>query len=311
MSLRVVFMGTPEFAVESLERILEAGHHVPLVVTVPDRKQGRGQRLTPSAVKTAALRRGLSVVTPESLKEESLIVAVRDARPDVICVVAFRILPEVLYTIPPLGSFNLHGSLLPRYRGAAPINRAIMAGETVTGVTTFFLQAKVDTGSMILQRAIPIGPDMTAGELHDVMKVVGADVVVETLRLIELGDVPVRLQDDTQATPAPKIFPADCVINWTLPSSRIHDHVRGLSPWPGAFTLLGAKRMKLLRTARNEYSSRIGPGVVSVDDGRLFVGTGNGSIEVLSIQLEGSRVMDVGTFLLGHRIENGTELGTE
>lgn len=311
MSLRVVFMGTPEFAVESLDRILQAGHHVPLVVTVPDRPKGRGLKLVPSAVKAFALQHGLTVVTPESLKDASIVQDVRSAEPEVICVVAFRILPEVLYSIPSKGSFNLHGSLLPRYRGAAPINRAIMAGETVTGVTTFFLNPRVDTGSIIRQREIPIGPDTTAGELHDIMKVVGAELVVETLAMIENGNAAGQPQDNAQATPAPKIFRDDCRIDWRRSTLEIHNHIRGLSPWPGAHTMVGGRRLKILRSLRSGNRMRLRPGTVEVEEGRMYVGTGDGAIEVLVVQLEGSRAMEVGPFLLGHRIVNGTELGTE
>ena len=214
-------MGTPEFAVPSLKGILEAGHEVPLVVSTPDRQKGRGLKLVPSDVKRFALEHRLETATPESLKDEAFLELLRSHRPDLICVVAFRILPESVFSIPPLGSFNLHGSLLPAYRGAAPINRAIMNGETETGVTTFFLQRKVDTGNIILQKTIPIGPETTAGELHDVMMLVGADAVVETLAMIERGGIVPRVQDDTLASPAPKIFRDDCRIDWKGPAERV------------------------------------------------------------------------------------------
>lgn len=309
MSMRVVFMGTPEFAIESLRRILGAGHTVPLVVTVPDRFRGRGLRLHPSDVKKFALSHSLDVATPASLGDEAFLGRVRAAEPDVLCVVAFRILPEALFSIPPKGSINLHGSLLPRYRGAAPINRAIMAGESATGLTTFFLRSKVDTGSVILQRELLIGPDMTAGELHDVMKVVGADLVLETLDLIEQGRAETRPQDNSLATSAPKIFPGDCVIDWRRSTAELHNHVRGLSPWPGAFTTLGGKRLKIMRTRRENPGRTASVGVVTRENERLFVGTGDGAIEIMELQMEGSRPMEVATFLRGHTIQTGTELG--
>ena len=232
--MRVIFMGTPEFAVESLRAIVDAGYVVPLVVTTPDRQKGRGLKTIQSDVKRFALERGLEVATPESLKDPGFEQLVRSKSPDVICVVAFRILPESIFSIPSRGSFNLHASLLPKYRGAAPINWALINGETESGVTTFFLRRTVDTGSMILQRRVTIDPETTAGELHDVLMSVGAEAVVETLGLIERDAVEPRIQDDTQATPAPKIFRDDCRIEWDRPAERVHDFIRGLSPHPGA-----------------------------------------------------------------------------
>jgi methionyl-tRNA formyltransferase len=308
--LRVVFMATPEFALPSLEAILAAGYEVPLVVTVPDRPKGRGRHTAPSAVRRAAEEHGIGVATPESLKDPEFLDQIRLLEPDVICVVAFRILPEILYSIPRLGSFNLHGSLLPKYRGAAPINWAIINGEGETGVTTFFLQRKVDTGSTILQKSIPISDDMTAGELHDIMMGVGADVVVETLRLIESGSVEPVVQDDTAATPAPKIFREDCRIDWNSPSVTLHNMIRGLSPHPGAFTSEKGSLLKILRTRLAKDQPAVAAGEIRVSDGRLFVGTADSPLELLQIQQEGKRPLDVSAFLRGHSYEEGTLLGT-
>ena len=309
--LRVIFMGTPEFAVPSLERIVSEGYDIPLVVSVPDRRKGRGRKLQPSAVAHRARELGIRVETPENLKEESFRDLIEELRPDVICVVAFRILPESIFSIPLLGSFNLHGSLLPAYRGAAPINRAIMAGETETGVTTFFLKKRVDTGNMILQRSIPIGPDMTAGELHDIMAGVGAEAVADTLKLIAAGEVEVTEQSDAEATPAPKIFPEDCVIDWNRSARSVHDHVRGLSPYPGAVTFWKGRRLKVRRTAIDQMDGSGTPGGVEREGDRLFVCCSTGRVELLEVQLEGKSVSSAADFVHGYGEIEGDRLGEE
>jgi methionyl-tRNA formyltransferase len=306
--MRVVFMGTPGFAVASLRAILDAGYEVPLVVTTPDREKGRGLKSTPSDVKRFALERGLEVATPEKLKDPELADLVRSKQPDVICVVAFRILPESLYSIPPLGSFNLHASLLPKYRGAAPINWALINGETESGVTTFLLQRQVDTGSILLQRPVPVGPDMTAGELHDVLKEVGAEAVVETLRMIESGTATPLPQNDAEATPAPKIFRDDCRIDWTKPARRVHDFVRGLSPYPAAFTRRRDRSVKILRTRVADDAASGEPGLLASDGRILTVGCGRGRLEVLELQPEGKRAMMAEEFLRGNTIHEGETL---
>ena len=311
--LRVVFMGTPEFAIPSLEAILEAGYSVPLVVSVPDRRRGRGRSEQPSAVKARALELGLEVATPERLKGEAFLRRLEEVRPDVICVVAFRILPPVVYEMPTRGSFNLHGSLLPAYRGAAPINRALMAGEEKSGVTTFFLRKRVDTGAMILQREIAIDRDMTAGELHDEMMEVGAAVVVETLDRILVGDLQTSDQDESLASGAPKIFPDDCAIDWTRSAPDLHNHVRGLSPYPGAWTRWEERRLKVLRTSHSteDHGHRKEPGHVVLHDGKLLVETGAGFLELLEVQLEGKRALPVRDFLAGNGSIDGATLSSE
>ena len=306
--MRVVFMGTPEFAVPSLEGIVEAGYEVPLVVTVPDKPKGRGRKLSPSPVKARAEELGLKVSTPERLRDPDFLEGLRAARPDVICVVAFRILPEEVYTIPPLGSFNLHGSLLPKYRGAAPINRAIMAGETETGVTTFFLKKKVDTGDMILRKTIPLGPDMTAGELHDIMMEVGRGAVVETLELIVEGNVGTTSQEDEEGTPAPKIFREDCQIDWKRTAEELHNHIRGLSPYPGAFTFRREEQIKILRSSRTTNVG-LAPGKLRIDNDQLFVGTGSEELELLELQREGKQKMKTSEFLHGVNVDDWDEFG--
>lgn len=266
-----------------------------------------------SPVKTFAVEQGLNVATPEKLKDPDFLNLLKAVDADVICVVAFRILPEAVYTIPKRGSFNLHGSLLPKYRGAAPIQRAVMAGEKTTGVTTFFLKKKVDTGDVIFREEIPIGPDMTAGELHDVMMDVGAGVVARTLAAIESGDIPVAPQDDTAATPAPKIFREDCLIDWNLPAEIIHNFVRGLSPYPAAYTTWGEETLKVLRTAQAEAGvagDSLRPGEIRVDGERLYVGTGTLPIELLELQRSGRKAMATPDFLRGTTVTSGEILGS-
>jgi methionyl-tRNA formyltransferase len=306
--MRVVFMGTPEFAVPSLRAILDAGHEVPLVVSTPDREKGRGLRVAPSAVKAYAVERGLEVATPEKLKDPEFLELLRSKNPELICVVAFRILPEEVYSIPSRGSFNLHGSLLPKYRGAAPINWAIINGEHETGVTTFFLQKRVDTGAIIMQRSIPIGPEMTAGELHDVMMKVGAEVVVETISRVEEGRAEPIVQDDSLATPAPKIFRDDCRIDWELPARKVHDHIRGLSPYPAAFTRYHGRMLKIYRSEVTGESG-LAPGQVRAGGDVILVGTATMAVGLTEIQQEGKRAMGAAEFLRGFKFEQGEYLG--
>lgn len=300
-------MGTPGFAVPSLERLVEGGYAPVAVVTGPDRVRGRGRKVSPTPVKEAAVRLGIAtILQPESVKDPVFADAVAALEPDVIVVVAFKILPSEVYTQARQGAFNLHGSLLPRYRGAAPINRAVMAGETETGVTTFFLKRKVDTGAMILQWPMSIGPDETAGEVHDRMMMLGADAVLETVRRIEAGSVETQMQDDSLATPAPKIFPEDCRIPWDQPAEAVHNHIRGLSPHPGAWTHHGEMLIKIYRTRRADGSGA--PGEVIEAGSRLLVACGEGAVEVVELQQQGRRRMEAPAFLNGYHLPVGTRL---
>ena len=300
-------MGTPVFAVPSLERLVENGYKPIAVVTGPDRRRGRGQKMSPTPVKEAALRLGIErIIQPENVKDPAFAEEIAALAADVIVIVAFRILPPAVFTQATRGAFNLHGSLLPRYRGAAPINRAVMAGAQETGVTTFFLKAKVDTGAMILQRSMPIGPDETAGEVHDRMMEIGADAVVETVRLIDAGPVATQEQDDSLATPAPKIFHEDARIVWDQPADVVHNQVRGLSPYPGAWTHHGAALLKVYRTRR--VAGAGAPGEVIEAGPRLVVACGDGAVELLMVQQEGRRRMEAATFLNGYRLESGERL---
>lgn len=301
--MRIVFMGTPEFAVPSLEILLQHGYDIPAVITAADKPGGRSG-LQESAVKKFALSHGLRVLQPEKLKNPEFLEELRALRADLQVVVAFRMLPEVVWNMPPLGTLNLHGSLLPKYRGAAPINWAIINGETETGVTTFLLRHEIDTGDVLFQEKIPIGENDTAGDIHDRMMVLGAQVVLRTVQAIERGEVRPLPQSDAEATHAPKIFTETCRIDFTQPTARVHNFIRGLSPYPGAWTMLDGKTLKILQTLKT------GPGAVAlppgqfVSDGKnyLKISTLDGFVEVLELQMEGKRRMNVKDFLNGYKI---------
>ncbi|WP_420455136.1 methionyl-tRNA formyltransferase [Rubrivirga sp.] len=305
---RIVFMGTPDFAVPSLDALVEAGLAPVAVVTVPDKPAGRGQKVRASAVKEAAERHGLTVLQPESVRDPAFADDLAALAPDVLAVVAFRILPPEVFETARLGAFNLHGSLLPAYRGAAPIQRALMDGVPETGVTTFFLQRTVDTGHVILRRRLAVGPDDTAGDVHDRLAEVGAAAVVETVRRIAAGTADAEPQDDTLASPAPKIFRDDARVDWAQPARRVHDHVRALSPFPGAWTDGAGETLKILRTRLATDAVDGPPGTVAVVEGRMRVACDPGAVEVLEVQREGKRRMDVADFLNGAEVD-GAVLG--
>ncbi|PAP80828.1 methionyl-tRNA formyltransferase [Rubrivirga sp. SAORIC476] len=307
---RIVFMGTPDFAVPSLDALVEAGLSPVAVVTVPDTPSGRGQKVRASAVKLAAERHGLPVLQPESVKDPAFAEDLAALAPDILAVVAFRILPPAAFETARLGAFNLHGSLLPAYRGAAPIQRAIMDGVVETGVTTFFLQRTVDTGNVILRRSIPVGPDDTGGDVHDRLMAVGAEAVVETVRRIADGTADAQPQDDALASPAPKLFREDLAIDWGRPAKAVHDHVRALTPYPGAWTTWEGETLKIFGTRLpDEAPEGLGPaGTVAVVDGRLFVACGEGVVEVTRVQRQGKRRMETADFLNGAEVD-GAVLG--
>ncbi len=296
-------MGTTEFGIPALRLLLAKQYTVEAVVTVPDKPAGRGRKPGESAVKTFAVAQGLTVHQPSSLKDPWFIDTLKKLRPELFVVVAFRILPPSVFTIPSFGSINLHASLLPRYRGAAPINRAIIQGEKETGVTTFFLEEGVDTGKILLQERTAIGGEETAGELHDRLSELGAGVVLETVRLIGSKKAETREQDPALASGAPKIFRDDCRIDWSLGARRVHDFIRGLSPKPGAFFHRGETLLKV-------YRSRVAPGpapappgtVLAADDGELLVSCGDGALLLTEIQQEGKKLLGAGDFLRGSRI---------
>lgn len=297
-------MGTPEFAVASLNALVKAGHDIVGVVTAPDKPAGRGMKMQQSAVKKYAEEHGLNVLQPVKLKDPAFLNELQALNADLQVVVAFRMLPEQVWNMPPKGTINVHGSLLPQYRGAAPINRAIMNGEIVTGVTTFKLKHEIDTGDVLLSEAIPIGPDETAGELHDRMKDVGAQLLVRTIEGLEEGG----LKETPQATiaadgkHAPKLFTEDCRIDWTHGVKAVHDQVRGLSPHPGAFTTLDGKTLKIYRT-RYERTDRSASTGQWETYGRKWLRfrAADGWVYPLEVQWEGKKRMGVEDFLRGYR----------
>ncbi|MGI9160016.1 MAG: methionyl-tRNA formyltransferase [Saprospiraceae bacterium] len=300
--MRIVFMGTPEFAVPALQILLENGYEIPAVVTAPDKPGGR-LGMQQSAVKQFALERGLKVLQPEKLKDAAFLESFRALQADLLVVVAFRMLPEVVWSLPPLGAVNLHGSLLPKYRGAAPINWAVIQGEKETGLTTFFLKKQIDTGDILFQESLPIGPDETAGELHDRMMRLGAALILKTVRAIESGTAQAQPQTDALATLAPKIFPEDCQIDFDRPVAQVHNFVRGLSPYPGAWTMLDGKILKILRGRPLETGPTNTPPGQFSSDGKhwLRIRAADGLLEVLELQLEGKRRMPVRDFLNGFK----------
>ena len=308
--MRLVFMGTPDFAVPSLRALHAAGHHIAGVVTGADKKRGRGRQLSFTAVKQAALDLGLPLLQPESVRDPEFAGDLREIGADLFVVVAFRILPPEVFTLPARGAFNLHASLLPKYRGAAPIHWALINGETESGVTTFFLKEHVDTGNIILQKSVSLDGAITTGELHDILAELGAGAVVETVSAIENGSAVPSKQDDSAATPAPKLFRGDCAISWNRPAIEVHNFVRGLSPHPSAWTTMHGSLLKLYRTAvARSHGGSGAPGTVRVEGDRLFVMCGDGEVEVLELQQEGRKTLKASEFLRGHSFPPGTVLG--
>jgi methionyl-tRNA formyltransferase len=303
MSIRIVYMGTPEFAVPPLELLVSAGYEVVGVVTAPDKPAGRGQKLTGSAVKEAALRSGLQVLQPTSLKDPLFLAELTALRADVFVVVAFRMLPEVVWSLPPLGTFNLHASLLPAYRGAAPIHWAVINGEVSTGLTTFFITREIDTGAIIAQVPVPIPPEATTGQLHDAMLVPGAQLVLDTVRMIEAGTAPRIPQAWVEGLPiAPKLTPENTHIRWERPTDELVNFVRGLSPHPAAWTTLDDKKLKLFRAVAAPGLEAPVPGRWHADRHRVWVGTAepHRPLEILELQLEGRKRMTAAEFLRGY-----------
>lgn len=306
--LKIVFFGTPEFAVASLDRLIERGFDVAAVVTMPDKIGGRGHKVITSAVKDYAVAHNLPLLQPEKLKDPAFVDALRAIGADLFIVIAFRMLPEVVWTMPPLGTFNLHGSLLPRYRGAAPINRAVMNGDTETGVTTFFLKHEIDTGDIIGQEKIIVGPDEDAGSVYDRLMAIGADLTCRTVEQIAAGGVeavPQIKMSDEEPTAAPKIFKEDCRIDWQRPASEIHNHVRGLAPAPGAWTEIvhgdgTVLSVKILKTARLNAAPSLEPGHMAVSGRHVYCGCGgNTAIELLTVQPAGKKAMPAPDFARG------------
>lgn len=298
-------MGTPEFAVPSLEILVKNGWNVVAVVTAPDRPQGRGQKLIPSPVKVAALGRNIPVLQPTNLKSDNFIEELRSFKADLQIVVAFRMLPEVVWNMPPKGTFNLHASLLPNFRGAAPINWAIIKGEKETGLTTFFLKHEIDTGSIIFQEKEPINAEDNIGTLYERLMNKGARLVLRTTEAIENNNILTLPQNEALAIHhAPKIFKGTCEIDWEKPAADIHNLIRGLSPYPGAWTILDGKTCKIYKSEiSNKNHDGLLPGEYRSDGKKeLLFQTGNGTLKILELQMEGKKKLVIGEFLRGYKL---------
>jgi methionyl-tRNA formyltransferase len=303
-------MGTPEFAVASLNALVEANYNVVGVITAPDKPAGRGMKMTESAVKKYAVEKGLHVMQPEKLKNPDFLAELKTLQADLQIVVAFRMLPEVVWNMPPLGTVNVHGSLLPQYRGAAPINWAIINGEKETGVTTFKLKHEIDTGNILLQERIPISDDDTAGTIHDTMKEVGAKLLVKTIKGFEDGTLQETEQEDAmnavavEIKHAPKLFTETCTIDWNKSTNEIYNLIRGLSPYPGAITKLQGKIFKIYSSSKEQSTVQHFPGEFATD-GKTFLkfACNNGYIHALDVQIEGKKRIDIVDFLRGYRFD--------
>jgi len=309
-NLRIVFMGTPEFAVGILDSIYQHNFDIAAVITAPDKPAGRGQKLKYSAVKEYALEKNLKLLQPTNLKDEHFLSELKDLDANLQVVVAFRMLPEAVWKMPKLGTFNLHASLLPQYRGAAPINWAIINGEKSTGVTTFFIDEKIDTGAMILKEQIDIMPNETAGELHDRLMELGKDTVVKTLALIKEGKAETTIQPTSEhIKTAYKLNKENCKIDWTKPGADIHNLVRGLSPYPAAWCYLidneAEWNIKIYETSFENVNHNSSPGKVIVENKTIKVLVSDGFIKIISLQLPGKKKMSA------HELLNGTRLSEE
>lgn len=305
--MRIIFMGTPDFAVESLKALLESGYNVVAVVTTPDKPAGRGQKIHQSPVKVFATQHNIPVLQPEKLRNPEFLEQLKSYNADIQVVVAFRMLPEVVWNMPPMGTINVHASLLPQYRGAAPINHAIINGEKESGVTTFKLQHEIDTGHILLSSKVAIADTDTAGILHDKLMVEGAKLLIRTLEGLKNNSITPTPQDQIDAGAlkhAPKIFKEDCLIDWNNSSEKIYNLIRGLSPYPAAFTLMQGKVLKIYE-ATYELATHNDPIGSFKSDGKTYLkfATADGYLNLLSVQIEGKKRMKVDEFLRGYRFE--------
>lgn len=294
----IIFMGTPDFAVPSLEAL----HHkfgVKAVVTNPDKPQGRGLKLIPTPIKSAALGLGIPLLQPESLKSEEFAQQIEEVSPDIICVIAFKILPKSVYSLAKLGTFNVHGSLLPKYRGAAPIQWSIINGDKETGVTTFLLNDTVDTGNILLQKKCLISDTMTFGELYTEMMPLAADIAVETSELLMSGTFKPIPQDNSLASPAPKLFREQCLIDWNNPAMKVKNFIHGVSPIPAAWTYLNKSKLKIYRCKTSDFQVPLG--TYQIRSNSLFIGCSKNSCEILELQPEGKPKMNIRDFTNGYR----------
>lgn len=310
--LRIAFMGTPDFAVATLDTLIEGGHDVVAVITAPDRPAGRGRKLNQSAVKKYAQTKGLKILQPTNLKDPNFLSELKNLHIDLQIVVAFRMLPKQVWSMPQFGTFNLHASLLPDYRGAAPINWAIINGDSKTGVTTFFINEEIDTGAIIKQKSISIEADMSAGDLHDKLMVAGSKVVLETVKMIQKGDVSPMDQKEGNYRPAPKLNKENCRISWNLPMQQVYNHIRGLSPFPGAWTLLDNNdqqiELKIYNGLMIAETHNLSPGTIVFSKKKLRVAVANGFVEITDLKMAGKRRMDAISLLNGYEFKSGCKM---
>ncbi len=302
--MRVIFMGTPDFAVPSLQALLDRGDDICAVFTQPDKPKGRGHKLQPPPVKELALRHSLPVLQPDTLRDEAVQESIAELEPDAIIVVAYgKLLPPKVLSVPRLGCINVHGSLLPKYRGAAPIQWAVINGEKTAGVTTMFMAEGMDTGDMLLKSETEVGPEETSGELFDRLKLLGAKLLSETLDKLEQGELKAIPQDGTQATLAPLLKKEMSALDWSEPAQRIHDRIRGLNPWPCAAAVLDGKRIKLLASQVIEGEGV--PGTAYNLDGELAAACGRGMLRITELQADTGKRMSGKDYLLGHPLKEG------
>lgn len=307
--MRILFMGTPEFAEVSLKALVEDNRDVVCVITQPDKPKGRGYEMAMPEVKVYAMEKNIPVYQPDTLKDEAILPLLQEYQPDVIIVVAYgKILPEYVLNFPKYGCINIHGSLLPKYRGAAPIQRAVIDGEKVSGVTSMYMEKGLDTGDMLIKRELPIGIETTAGEYHDALALLGGEVLLETLDALSEGSLTPQSQDDSLSTYASQLSKAEGEINWNNTSDEIYNKVRGLNPWPKAFSFIGGKRFVVDFVYKSEQSGKAGE-VLSADKDGILVACGEGSVLIKEIKVEGKKKMSAEDYLRGHKIEKGTLLG--
>lgn len=312
-TLRIVFMGTPDFAVATLKTLVDANYNIVGVITAPDKPAGRGRKLNESAVKTYAKSEGLKILQPTNLKSESFLEELKALEANLQIIVAFRMLPEVVWSMPKYGTFNLHASLLPNYRGAAPIHWAIINGETKTGVTTFFIDEKIDTGAMILQDEIEIAADETVGTLHDKLMHIGSELVLKTVKLIENGEVETTIQPKREdLKTAYKLHKDNCKIDWTLPIDDIYNKIRGLNPFPSAWSYLNngdeTLSVKIFKIEKELENHHLENGILINSKDKLKVAVKDGFINIKEIQLPGKRKMDVKSLLNGYQFKQNAKL---
>lgn len=303
-------MGTPDFAVYSLDALHQSNHTISAVVTVPDKPQGRGKKVQPSPVKERALEHGYTVLQPENLSDSVFLSEIEALEPELIVVVAFKKLPTELFTLPVFGTVNVHASLLPRYRGAAPINHAILNGETETGVSTFYINEEIDAGTILLQESCAIAEDDNFESLYGKLALLGADLIVKTLDKLDDGGIAFKVQTAAGVTKAPKITPETCRINFNVPAKDVHNHVRAFSPRPAAYTFLNGLKFKILESTYEETGETAQTGVCDFPSKKVMrISTQDGFLLPTRVQLQGKKAMDIAAFLNGMQLENGLVLG--